>query len=66
MDGRRRPHPVPGKDDPFTHSIKYGEGYGHRLQAQWQGGKQIAIWPSKIANGQVILPAAVKAPRAER
>ena len=50
-----------GKDDPFTHSIKYGEGYVTGLLAQWQSGKQIAIWPAKIANGQVILPAAVKA-----
>ncbi|MCJ2026411.1 ABC transporter substrate-binding protein [Methylobacterium sp. J-067] len=50
-----------GKDDPFTHSIKYGEGYVTGLLAQWQGGKQVAIWPSKIASGQVILPAAVKA-----
>ena len=31
-----------GKDDPFTHSIKYGKGLITGLMLQWQGGKQVA------------------------
>ncbi len=50
-----------GKDEPFTHSIRYGTGYVTGLLAQWQGGKQVAVWPPQIATGQVVLPAAVKA-----
>ncbi len=50
-----------GKDEPFTHSIKYGPGFITGLLAQWQGGKQVAVWPAQIATGKVVLPAAVKA-----
>ena len=50
-----------GKDDPFTHSIKYGPGFVTGLMAQWQDGKQVAIWPKNLAQGQIVLPAAVKA-----
>ncbi len=50
-----------GKDEPFTHSIKYGPGFITGLLAQWQAGKQVAVWPARIATGQVVLPAAVKA-----
>ncbi len=50
-----------GKDEPFTHSVKYGPGFVTGLLAQWQGGKQVAVWPAQIATGKVVLPAAVKA-----
>lgn len=49
------------KDEPFTHSVKYGRGFVTGLLAQWQGGKQVAVWPAQIATGKVVLPAAVKA-----
>jgi branched-chain amino acid transport system substrate-binding protein len=50
-----------GKDDPFTHSIKYGTGFVTGLMAQWQDGKQVAIWPTSLAQGKIVLPPAVKA-----
>src|ERR1700759_5754639 len=34
-----------GKDDPFTHSIKYGPGLITGLMLQWQDGQQVAVWP---------------------
>jgi branched-chain amino acid transport system substrate-binding protein len=49
-----------GKDETFTHSIKYGPGFVTGLLAQWQAGKQVAIWPAAVANGTLILPPAVK------
>ena len=49
-----------GKDETFTHSIKYGRGFVTGLLAQWQSGKQVAIWPTEVANGTLILPPAVK------
>ncbi|KST61091.1 ABC transporter substrate-binding protein [Methylobacterium sp. GXS13] len=49
-----------GKDETFTHSIKYGQGFVTGLLAQWQAGKQVAIWPAAVANGTLILPPAVK------
>jgi branched-chain amino acid transport system substrate-binding protein len=50
-----------GKDDAFTHSIKYGPGFVTGLMAQWQDGKQVAIWPASLAQGKIVLPPAVKA-----
>ncbi len=50
-----------GKDDQFTHSIKYGPGFVTGLMAQWQDGKQVAVWPKSLAQGAIVLPAAVKA-----
>ena len=38
-----------GKDDPFTHSIKYGKGLITGLMLQWQDGKQISVWPADVA-----------------
>ena len=49
-----------GRDDEFTHSIKYGAGLMQSVLAQWQDGKQVAIWPTEIATGKVVLPPAVK------
>ncbi|SFJ47309.1 ABC transporter substrate-binding protein [Methylobacterium brachiatum] len=50
-----------GKDEPFTHSIKYGPGFVTGLMAQWQDGKQVAIWPTSLAQGKIVLPPSVKA-----
>jgi len=49
-----------GKDEPFTHSIQYGQGLMTSVLGQWQSGKQVAIWPAATANGTMILPPAVK------
>jgi branched-chain amino acid transport system substrate-binding protein len=49
-----------GKDDPFTHSIKYGKGLITGLMLQWQGGKQVAVWPKEIAKSELKFPSFVK------
>ncbi|MEK9278034.1 MULTISPECIES: ABC transporter substrate-binding protein [unclassified Bradyrhizobium] len=49
-----------GKDDPFTHSIKYGKGLITGLMLQWQDGKQIAVWPKEVAKTEVKFPSFIK------
>ncbi len=49
-----------GKDDPFTHSIKYGVGLISGLFVQWQGGKQMTVWPTDLANAKLTFPSFVK------
>jgi branched-chain amino acid transport system substrate-binding protein len=49
-----------GKDDPFTHSIKYGKGLITGLLLQWQGGKQVAVWPKEVAKSELKFPSFVK------
>jgi branched-chain amino acid transport system substrate-binding protein len=49
-----------GKDDPFTHAIKYGHDLSG-LILQWQNGKQVTVWPTALATGQVTFPAFIKA-----
>ena len=49
-----------GKDDPFTHSIKYGKGLITGLMLQWQGGKQTAVWPKEVAKSDLKFPGFVK------
>lgn len=49
-----------GKDDPFTHSIKYGKGLITGLMLQWQDGKQISVWPADVGKGKLKFPSFVK------
>ncbi|UPJ97919.1 ABC transporter substrate-binding protein [Bradyrhizobium sp. 172] len=49
-----------GKDDPFTHSIKYGKGLITGLMLQWQDGKQSAVWPKEVAKVDVKFPSLIK------
>ncbi|SFP56374.1 amino acid/amide ABC transporter substrate-binding protein, HAAT family [Bradyrhizobium sp. Ghvi] len=49
-----------GKDDPFTHSIKYGKGLITGLMLQWQDGKQIAVWPKEVAKADIKFPSFIK------
>lgn len=49
-----------GKDDPFTHSIKYGKGLITGVMLQWQDGHQVAVWPKEVAKGQLKFPSFVK------
>jgi len=49
-----------GKNEPKTHSVKFGKQYVTGLSFQWQDGKQVATWPSKFAQGQAELPDFVK------
>ncbi|WP_234679838.1 ABC transporter substrate-binding protein [Bradyrhizobium monzae] len=49
-----------GKDDPFTHSIKYGKGLITGLMLQWQDGKQSAVWPKDVAKVDLKFPSFIK------
>jgi len=49
-----------GKDDPFTHSIKYGKGLITGLMLQWQEGQQVAVWPPEIAKAKLKFPSFIK------
>jgi branched-chain amino acid transport system substrate-binding protein len=49
-----------GKDDPFTHSIKYGKGLITGLMLQWQDGQQVAVWPKDVAKAQMKFPSFIK------
>ncbi|HET8995056.1 MAG TPA: ABC transporter substrate-binding protein [Acetobacteraceae bacterium] len=53
-----------GKDDPFTHALKYGPGLVTGVTFQWQDGKQVTLWPADKANGKVRFPSFVKLPQA--
>jgi branched-chain amino acid transport system substrate-binding protein len=49
-----------GKDEPFTHAMKYGPDYVSGLVVQWQDGKQVAVWPASVATGALKFPGFVK------
>jgi branched-chain amino acid transport system substrate-binding protein len=49
-----------GRDEQFPHALKYGPGFVTGIIAQWQGGKQVAIWPKEIAAGKLAFPSFVK------
>ena len=49
-----------GKDDPFTHSIKYGKGLITGLMLQWQSGKQVSVWPKDVAKSELKFPSFIK------
>jgi branched-chain amino acid transport system substrate-binding protein len=50
-----------GKNDEFTHGLKYGPDNVNGLVFQWQNGKQVTVWPKKIAEGTLKYPSFVKA-----
>jgi branched-chain amino acid transport system substrate-binding protein len=49
-----------GKDEPFTHSLKYARGLLTGLRLQWQDGKQVAVWPKEVAKAQMKFPSFIK------
>jgi branched-chain amino acid transport system substrate-binding protein len=57
--GREQFH---GRNEPFTHALKYGQGLVTNVAIQWQNGKQVAIWPADKANAKVQFPPFVKLP----
>ena len=44
------------KGDPRVHGLKTGPGYITGLMLQWQNGKQVNLWPTKLANGKLQFP----------
>jgi len=49
-----------GKDTPNPHALKIGPDTITGLMLQWQNGKQVNLWPAKVANGKVRFPAFIK------
>ena len=50
-----------GKDDPSTHAMKYGKDNVSGLFVQWQGGKQVPVWPAAVSGGNTLkFPSFVK------
>lgn len=49
-----------GRNDPFTHALKYGPGLVTGVMIQWQNGNQQTVWPTDKANAKVKFPPFVK------
>jgi branched-chain amino acid transport system substrate-binding protein len=49
-----------GKDTPHPHALKVGPDTITGLMLQWQKGKQVNLWPGKVANGKLDFPKFVK------
>lgn len=50
-----------GREDRFTHGLKYGPDFVSGMIFQWQDGKQVTVWPAKIAEGKVKYPSFARA-----
>jgi branched-chain amino acid transport system substrate-binding protein len=51
-----------GRDNIFTHALKYGPGLVTTVAIQWQDGKQMCVWPSDKAKAKIRFPDFVKLP----
>jgi branched-chain amino acid transport system substrate-binding protein len=49
-----------GKDSPNPHALKVGPDTITGLMLQWQNGKQVNLWPAKLANGKMKFPSFIK------
>ena len=49
-----------GKDTPNPHALKIGPETINGLMLQWQNGKQVNLWPEKVANGKLKFPPFIK------
>ena len=51
-----------GRDDEFTHALKYGPKFVTGIFVQWQNGKQVCIWPTDKCPSKLEFPSFVKLP----
>ncbi len=51
-----------GRDSEFTHAMKVSPEYVSGLLVQWQGGKQMTVWPAEVANAKMVFPSFIKLP----
>jgi branched-chain amino acid transport system substrate-binding protein len=51
-----------GRDNQFTHALKYGPGLVTTIAIQWQSGKQVCVWPTDKCQGKITFPPFVKTP----
>lgn len=49
-----------GRQAKFTHGLKYGKGLVTGIFTQWQDGRQVTVWPGKLAQGKLTFPGFVK------
>jgi len=49
-----------GKDSPTPHALKVGPDSITGLMLQWQDGKQVNLWPAKLAKGKLKFPKFIK------
>ncbi|MBN8971765.1 MAG: ABC transporter substrate-binding protein [Rhizobiales bacterium] len=49
-----------GKEDKFTHGLKYGKGLITGLILQWQNGQQVSVWPKEVAKSELKFPSFIK------
>ena len=52
-----------GRNDQYTHALKYGDGLVTGVDIQWQNGKQVTVWPRDKANAKIEFPSFVKLPK---
>ena len=50
------------RGDPHVHALRTGGNGINGLMMQWQKGKEVTVWPSNLANGQMTFPSFVKLP----
>ena len=50
------------KGDPHVHGLRTGGSGIRGLVMQWQKGKEVTVWPSNLANAQMVFPSFVKLP----
>jgi len=49
-----------GKDSPNPHALKIGADTITGLMLQWQNGKEVNLWPARVANGALKFPNFIK------
>ena len=65
MEGTLGPHyEFYGRDAPYTHALKYGRDYTTGIVMQWQGDKQVCIWPRDICPAKLVFPSFLKVQQA--
>ncbi len=63
MDGATGHIGFYGRNDQFTHALKYGPKWVTGIFVQWQDGKQVCIWPTKECPNKLVFPSFVKLPQ---
>jgi branched-chain amino acid transport system substrate-binding protein len=63
MEGSVGHYEFYGRNDEFTHALKYGPGYATGIFVQWQNGKQVCIWPTDKCANKLEFPSFVKLPQ---
>ncbi|MGH7155310.1 MAG: ABC transporter substrate-binding protein, partial [Acetobacteraceae bacterium] len=53
-----------GRDDEFTHGLRYGHDWVTGLFVQWQNGQQVCVWPTDKCPNKMVFPSFVKLPQA--